>query len=141
MKFNRTLDTISDRMQASRPETLPLHNLDEPPHRFVLKREFSDGGDDVYIPSKVVGSLRSESSRVINFVKKREKDRGSLQSQWLAQEFVSSLMEVEIRFFCVGGEVIRNVFTGKHPSDDAVDPCGIWSYNQTESLKTIPALQ
>jgi hypothetical protein len=137
--FNEVLQHISNLMGTSRPKAHRLEDLENPPNDFVLKREFSDGGRDVYIP-KLSLSPAEGIKRAVAFVKKSRRNSPSDACSWLAQEYVPFLSVSEIRFGCVGGSVIRGVVTGKHPADHP-DAGHLWSYEGNECLKTLSSLQ
>lgn len=138
--FNETLEEISKAMGMSRPKTDRLANPREPPYGLVLKREFSDTGEDVYLPD-LLRSKRMEVQRAAKFVKERMLLGEDDDCDWLTQELAPFLFIGEIRIFCVGGKPIREVVTGKHPMDHPENPGELWNYEGNRSLKTISALQ
>jgi hypothetical protein len=140
--FNETLEAISKAMGMCRPKTERLVNVEEPPYGWVLKREFSDTGKDVYIPTPKSGPLRrAENRKAATFIKERTDKHENDECSWLAQELAPFLPIAEIRFLCVGGVPVREVVTGKHSDNHPSEPGGMWSYERNESLKTISALQ
>lgn len=142
VSFNKTLDAISDAMGMRRPRTELLDEDKKPPFGFVLKREFSDEGRDVYIPKLRPGEPeRKETRRAVEFLKKREASMKNKHCSWLAQELVPFLAVAEIRFICVDGIPIRNIVTGKHPDDHPTGPGELWCYENNDSLRTLSELQ
>ena len=122
-----------------RPATEELVDLKNPPHGFVLKREYSDTSRDVYIPSHPLEA--SETRTAAAFIKGRTAAGKNDSCSWLCQEFVPFLSVGEIRFMCAAGVPIRNVVTGRHARDHPTAPGEIWYYERNDSLKTIAALQ
>ena len=129
-------------MGTTRPRSLPWDpELQEPQHGWVLKREFSDAARHVYVPDYPLRddrtSVRKEKKRVRQFLGKGNA-RGDLGDiQWLAQEYVPTLVSLgELRFMCVDGEPVRMVITG----DDGPgkpDADGTWSM---EGIRTMLGL-
>jgi len=125
-----------------RPKTERLLDPKKPPCGFVLKREFSDGGEDVYVPS-MIEPLRvsAEIKRAAAFVRKRTEANPNDECLWLTQEYVPFLSIGEVRFVCVGGRPIREVVTGKNLAGHPESPGQLWAYERNESLRTVAALQ
>ena len=116
--FVQTLDFIARRMGTTRPRSKPWYpKVQEPPLGWVLKREFSDQGRHVYIPSRQSDNeraVRLEKKRVEEFILDAEANKDPENMRWLAQEYVSTLASVgEFRFICVNGEPVRVAITGK----------------------------
>jgi hypothetical protein len=140
--FNATLGKISREMGMRRPESTELVDLENPPSGLVLKREYSDTGRDVYIPSLQLKLPRDQGTReAAAFIKERMTANKNDNCLWLCQELAPFLPIGEVRFMCVGGAPIREVVTGRHPQNHPTAPHQMWSYERNDSLKTISALQ
>ena len=117
--FVQTLDFIARRMGTARPQTKPWQpKLEEPPHGWVLKREFSDGGRHVYIPNHPSDdgekAVRREKKRVQKFILGAEANKDPESVRWLAQEHIPTLTSIgEIRFMCINGNPTRVAITTK----------------------------
>ena len=140
--FVQTLDSIARRMGTDRPRSRPWYpKIQEPPHGWVLKREFSDRGRHVYIqnhPSDDERGVRLEKKRVEKFILDAEVNKSPRGMRWLAQEYVSTLASVgEFRFICVDGEAIRVVIASKR-ADNETKTGELWIM---EGIKTMLSLE
>ena len=127
-------------MKMSRPKTKELRNLRNRPPGWVLKREFSKTGHDVYVPKLPVVSNETEAKDAAAFLKKRkaqDKD-GCL---WLTQELAPFLSVAEFRFMCINRVPIRESVTGRHPNDHPQEPGELWCYETNEWLRPLSDLQ
>ena len=93
--------------------------VEEPPYGWVLKREFSDTGKDVYIPTTTSGPLQRNRDAA-TFIKERTDEHENDECSWLVQELAPFLPIAEIRFLCVGGVPVREVVTGKYADDHQI---------------------
>ena len=121
--FVQTLDFIARRMETARPRSQPWHpKIQEPPHGWVLKREFSDQGRHVYVPNRLSNNerdVRLEKKRVEKFIRDAESNKDPENVRWLAQEYVPTLASVgEFHFICVNGEPIRVAITSKRANSE-----------------------
>jgi hypothetical protein len=126
-------------MGTGRPATKKLDDLERPPYGWVLKREYSDTGRDVYIPSQAA-SEDLGTKQAATFIKDRVAEAKDDDCSWLCQELVPFLASGEIRFVCVGGTPIREVVTGTHQPGHA-DAGHTWSYEGNDCLKMMSDLQ
>jgi hypothetical protein len=132
-------DEIATSMKTARPTTVEIKDLDNPPFGFVLKREFSESGMDVYVPKvamdeKVPKKRTAEAMRATEWLKERVVASNGEDCRWFAQELVPFLALGEIRFMCAGGVPVRDFVTGKNSG-------GLWSYEHNGSLKAVSRLQ
>jgi hypothetical protein len=142
VSFNITLEEISREVDMRRPETRKLVDLKKPPPGLVLKREYSDTGRDVYVPSlRQKLAPAQEAQTAAAFIKSRTAASKDEDCLWLCQELAPFLPMGEIRFMCIDGVPVREVVTGRHPEDHPTTPGEVWSYEGNDSLKTLSALQ
>lgn len=110
----------------------------EPPHGWVLKREFSDAVRHVYVPNQPLSdneeAITKEKKHVQRFIQKVRCEGGLSNFRWLAQEYVPTLNLGELRFMCIEGKPWRVVITGRNPED------GSNSFWTTESIRTMLSL-
>ena len=139
--FVQTLDFIARRMETARPQTKPWHpKLEDPPHGWVLKREFSDRGRHVYIPNHSSDdgekAIRRENKRVQKFILGAETNKDPENVQWLAQEYIPTLTSIgEFRFMCINGNPTRVVITTKRAQGTKTGELWI-----TEGIRTMLGL-
>ena len=128
-------------METARPVSKPWHpKLEEPPHGWVLKREFSDQGRHVYVPNHPTNDergVRREKKRVGKFILDAKANQDPENIRWLAQEYVPTLDSVgEFRHMCVDGNPVRVAFTSKC----APDGTNTGALHITEGIRTMVGL-
>lgn len=140
--FNATLERISKEMEMGRPATMKLNDLKKPPPGWVLKREYSDTGRDVYVPSLAPTSRRGEEIKeAAAFIRRRNCEAKDDICSWLCQELVPFLSIGEFRSLCVNGTPVRDVTSGRYPKDHPENPDKLWFREDMDDLKPRSTLQ
>lgn len=125
-----------------RPATTKLIDLKNPPCRWVLKREYSDTGRDVYVPSFAPKlSDSQEIKKAAAFIARQNRKAEDDICFWLCQEHVPFLPIAEFRSICIGGTPVRDVVSGRYPKDHHGNPGMLWFREGMDTLKMLSTLQ